>query len=164
MVNQREKDAYSETKVDRPIWEKEDVPLTREAMEKTLNIPDDLQCPVCRDLIKDAVLCPENACELCDECAREALIRDDNKNSECPVCQAPNVSPDELIPSRKTRLSVKNFLKSQQALAPVQLPHLNTFSEASNDGIKKPKIVENKMPSLPDIPGITIPKGIPYEF
>ena len=158
MVNQREKDAYSETKVDRPIWEKEDVPLTREAMEKTLNIPDDLQCPVCRDLIKDAVLCPENACELCDECAREALIRDDNKNSECPVCQAQNVSPDELIPSRKTRLAVKNFLKSQQALAPVQLPSA-LFSEISNDGIKKPK-VENKMPSLPDIPGITIPKGI----
>ena len=75
MVNQREMDAYSEPKVDRPIWDKDDVPLTREAVEKTLSIPDNLQCPVCRELIKDAVLCPENACEMCDECAREALIR-----------------------------------------------------------------------------------------
>ena len=76
MVNLSEQAAYSETKVDRPIWDKEDQgPLTREAVEKTMAVPDDLQCPVCRELIKDAVLCPESACEMCDECARESLIR-----------------------------------------------------------------------------------------
>merc|ERR1712037_138960 len=67
MVNLSEQAAYSETKVDRPIWDKEDQgPLTREAVEKTMAVPDDLQCPVCRELIKDAVLCPESACEMCD--------------------------------------------------------------------------------------------------
>ena len=158
MVNQREQEAYSETKVDRPIWDKEDQgPLTREAVEKTMAVPDDLQCPVCRELIKDAVLCPESACEMCDECARESLIREENTNSECPVCQSPNISPDDLIPSRKTRLAVQKFRNSQQlATATTAVPE--------NNDIKKPKsiinqIIENKMPSLPDIPGITVPKG-----
>jgi len=157
MVNQREQAAYSETKVDRPIWDKEDQgPLTREAVEKTMAVPDDLQCPVCRELIKDAVLCPESACEMCDECARESLIREENTNSECPVCQSPNISPDDLIPSRKTRLAVQKFRNSQQlATATTAVPE--------NNDIKKPKsiinqIIENKMPSLPDIPGITVPK------
>ena len=157
MVNQREQAAYSETKVDRPIWDKEDQgPLTREAVEKTMIVPDDLQCPVCRELIKDAVLCPESACEMCDECAREYVIREENTNNECPVCQLPNISPDDLIPSRKTRLAVQKFRNSQQlATATTAVPE--------ND-IKKPKsiinqIIENKMPSLPDIPGITVPKG-----
>ena len=159
MVNQREQAAYSETKVDRPIWDKEDQgPLTREAVEKTMAVPDDLQCPVCRELIKDAVLCPESACEMCDECARESLIREENTNSECPVCQSPNISPDDLIPSRKTRLAVQKFRNSQQ------LATATTAVPAENNDIKKPKsiinqIIENKMPSLPDIPGITVPKG-----
>ena len=153
MVNQREQIAYSETKVDRPIWDKEDQgPLTREAIEKTMAVPDDLQCPVCRELIKDAVLCPESACEMCDECARESLIREENTTNECPVCQSPNVSPDDLIPSRKTRLAVQKFRNSQQlATATTAVPE--------NNDIKKPKSIENKMPSLPDIPGITVPKG-----
>lgn len=157
MVNQREQAAYSETKVDRPIWDKEDQgPLTREAVEKTMVVPDDLQCPVCRELIKDAVLCPESACEMCDECARETLIREENTNNECPVCQSPNVSPDDLIPSRKTRLAVQKFRNSQQLAT-------STTAVPENNDIKKHKsiinqIIENKMPSLPDIPGITVPK------
>ena len=79
-------------------------------------------------------------------------IREENTNSECPVCHEPNVSPDDLIPSRKTRLAVLKFRNSQPALAVAVPP-------AENNEIKKPKILEtqNKMPSLPDIPGITVP-------
>ena len=148
MVNQKEMDAYSETKNDRPIWEKDDVPLTKEAVERTLIIPEDLRCPVCQDLFKDAVLCPEEACEMCDECARMALINEENTNNECPVCHVANVSPDDLIPSRKTRIAVQKFRNVQQPLAPV----------VPENDIKRSKQVE-KMPSLPDIPGITVPKG-----
>ena len=87
----------------------------------------------------------------------EWSLREENTNSECPVCQSPNISPDDLIPSRKTRLAVQKFRNSQQlATATTAVPE--------NNDIKKPKsiinqIIENKMPSLPDIPGITVPKG-----
>ena len=85
-------------------------------------------------------------------------FREENTNSECPVCQSPNISPDDLIPSRKTRLAVQKFRNSQQ------LATATTAVPPENNDIKKPKsiinqIIENKMPSLPDIPGITVPKG-----
>ena len=75
------------------------------AIEKNMIVPDGLLCPVCRELIKDAVICPENVCEMCDNCARKDL------NSKCPVCFE-SISLDELIPNRKTRLAVEVFRNS----------------------------------------------------
>ena len=74
-------------------------------IEKSMNVPDGLLCPVCRELIKDAVMCPENVCEMCDNCARKDL------NSKCPVCFE-SITLDELIPNRKTRLAVEFFRNS----------------------------------------------------
>ena len=76
-------------------------------IEKAVTVPDSLKCPVCKELIKDAVMCPENVCEMCDNCARKDL----KTNSKCPVCFE-NISPDELIPNRKTRQAVEKFRNS----------------------------------------------------
>ena len=76
-------------------------------VEKAMTVPDNLKCPVCKELIKDAVMCPENVCEMCENCARKDL----KTNSKCPVCFE-NISPDELIPNRKTRHAVEKFRNS----------------------------------------------------
>ena len=76
-------------------------------VEKAMTVPDNLKCPVCKELIKDAVMCPENVCEMCDNCARKDL----KTNSKCPVCFE-KISPDELIPNRKTRQAVEKFRNS----------------------------------------------------
>ena len=110
MVNEMEKKAYTETKVDRPFWDKDDAPLTNDSVD--LKIPEHLKCPVCKDLLKDAVIMPECACTMCDECARDALIREDNVDNECPVCQEPENFPEDLIPARKDREEVLKFRNS----------------------------------------------------
>ena len=146
MVNKMEERAYIETKVDRPIWEKDDTPLTKDAVEKNLQIPDHLKCPVCHDLIKDAVMMPSCACCLCDECARESLINEDNTKNECPVCSEPDNSPDDLIPVRQTREEVKKFRNTNKWAKESAKDDSDSLKKSSN---KK----DDKIPSLPDIPG-----------
>ena len=133
--------AYTETKVDRPIWEKDNMPLTKDAVEKTLQIPEHLKCPECQDLFKDAVMMPSCACTLCDECARDALTKDENSTKACPVCGEPDNSPDDLIPVRQVRDQVRKFRNSH-----------SKQTEEQSESVKKVKEKE-KMPSLPDIPG-----------
>merc|ERR1719412_2122919 len=38
MVNKMEEQAYTTKKIDRPIWEKEDTPLTKDAVERNIQI------------------------------------------------------------------------------------------------------------------------------
>ncbi len=140
MVNEMEQRAYTDTKVDRPIWEKEDTPLTKEAVERTLKIPEHLTCPVCQDLFKDAVMMPSCACCMCDECARDALTKDENLQKECPACGEPDNSPDDLIPVRQTREEVKKFRNDKS-------------NNASDESKKIKQREKEKMPSLQDIPG-----------
>ena len=129
-----EKKAYQDVKVDRPYWDKDDAPLTKDSVD--LKIPEHLQCQVCRDLLKDAIMMPECACTMCDECARESLLSQENTKNECPLCSEPNNSPDDLIPSRKDREAVTKFKNS------TGVAH-KTFEQ------KTQKL------ELPEVPGIT---------
>ena len=63
------------------------------------------KCPVCKDLLRDAIMMPSCACPMCDECARDALI--DSDNNACPSCGETDNSPDELIPWRQIRDKVR---------------------------------------------------------
>lgn len=130
-----EKRAYTETKIDRPFWEKEEKPFNKESVE--IRIPEDLKCPVCQDLLKDAVMMPSCACEMCDECARDALIKEENVNNECPVCGEQDNKPDEIIPVRGTREKVRKFRTS----------HIKDEERKAD----KKSAGENR-PTLPDIP------------
>ncbi len=155
MVNEMEKEAYTVIKVDKPMWATEDTPLTREAVENTLKIPDHLKCPVCDDLFKDAVMMPSCACCLCDLCARDALIKEENVKNECPVCDEPDNSPDDLIPVRQTREEVKKFRNS----------HLDAFKAVANnskEGTPSRQLSgPGGKPTLPDIklPDLTSSEG-----
>jgi E3 ubiquitin-protein ligase RBBP6 len=66
-------------------------------------VTPDLQCPLCKDLMKKAVqssCCKKN---FCDGCIRRALFED--PNSACPLCK--KVSPPEMLtPNMKTRSDV----------------------------------------------------------
>ena len=59
------------------------------------------KCPVCKELLRDAVMMPNCACSMCDECARDALINSDD--NACPSCGEPDNSPEDLIPWRQIR-------------------------------------------------------------
>ena len=145
MVNKKEMAAFHETKNDRPDWERENTPLTKAAIEKNIQIPDDLKCQVCQDLMKDAVMMPSCGDSMCDECARDALIKEENTKKECPICQEPDNSPDELIPVRKIREDVKKFRSA----------HMKEFAELNQlivDNVKNTAEEKQKPLTLPDIP------------
>ncbi len=111
MVNEMEADAYRQSKIDKPDWDAQEPSIA--SMPK-VEIPEDLKCPVCKDLLRDAVMTPVCACAICDECARNALTETDNDGNACPACGEKDNSPDELIPWRKIRWGQKNnkpFLK-----------------------------------------------------
>ncbi|XP_043215539.1 E3 ubiquitin-protein ligase RBBP6-like [Amphibalanus amphitrite] len=72
-------------------------------------VPDDLCCKVCKDLIREAVMSPCCGENFCDECLRTALV--ESENSECPECHQTDVSPDNIIPNRFIRKRVVKFEK-----------------------------------------------------
>lgn len=90
-------------------------------------IPDDLLCSICSDLLADAVMIPccgkLGGCKIkvffidfkfffvgnsfCDECVRSVLL--ESEDHECPDCHEKDISPATLIPNRFLRKSVANF-------------------------------------------------------
>nr|CCA26296.1 conserved hypothetical protein [Albugo laibachii Nc14] len=73
-----------------------------------LSPPDHLACPICKRLMNDAVLIPCCSESACDECLRAALI---DRNLVCVLCNAPNMSPEKLLPNKVLRASVDEFLR-----------------------------------------------------
>ncbi|CAG2054997.1 unnamed protein product, partial [Timema podura] len=94
--------AYKEGKKERPPFQQEPEPV----MEKP-EIPEDLLCTVCKDLLTDAVMIPCCGNSFCDECIRTVLL--ESEDHECPDCKEKDVSPDTLIPNRFLRNAVNNF-------------------------------------------------------
>ncbi|XP_028304292.1 E3 ubiquitin-protein ligase RBBP6-like isoform X2 [Gouania willdenowi] len=70
-------------------------------------IPDNLLCPICTELMIDAVLIPCCGNSYCDECIRTALL--DSEDHVCFTCKQSNVSPDNLIANKFLRQAVNNF-------------------------------------------------------
>lgn len=102
MVNEMEKQAYSEKKVEKNPW----LPDNEKPVVTKCLVPTELLCPICKDLLKDAVMMPCCAGSACDECARNGII--DSEGSRCPVC-ADVANPEELIPYRLFRDKVDKF-------------------------------------------------------
>ncbi|XP_021931899.1 E3 ubiquitin-protein ligase RBBP6 isoform X3 [Zootermopsis nevadensis] len=94
--------AYKEGKKERPPFQQEPEPV----VEKP-EIPEDLLCNVCKDLLADAVMIPCCGNSFCDECIRTVLL--ESEDHECPDCKEKDVSPDTLIPNRFLRNNVNNF-------------------------------------------------------
>uniref|UniRef100_A0A7E4V5K8 E3 ubiquitin-protein ligase RBBP6 n=1 Tax=Panagrellus redivivus TaxID=6233 RepID=A0A7E4V5K8_PANRE len=73
------------------------------------SIPDELKCPLCNDLLTEALLAPccgESFCAMCihDVMLKGSLTED---GSRCPTCVPPKpISADSLIPNKRVRDSV----------------------------------------------------------
>ncbi|KAK0161701.1 hypothetical protein PV327_008120 [Microctonus hyperodae] len=76
------------------------------AVEKP-EIPEDLLCNICKDLLTDAVMIPCCGNSYCDECIRTVLL--ESEEHECPDCNEKDVLPETLIPNRFLRNSVMTF-------------------------------------------------------
>ena len=118
-----ERIAYEEKKRDTSVSEMDDEDAAAALkLGKTLfvahnkkkpeDIPAELVCPVCKDLLADAIMMPSCLCSMCDECARDSLIDADNTTNICPVCGKPGNPPDDLIPWRKMRDQVDKYRNS----------------------------------------------------
>ena len=58
-----------------------------------LEVPSELQCPICQRLFKDASLVPCCGTSYCDQCIRDKLIED---GFVCPSCGTTEMTPDKL--------------------------------------------------------------------
>ncbi|KAF0688227.1 Aste57867_20097 [Aphanomyces stellatus] len=92
------------------------------------NPPPHLACPICKTLMRDAVLVPCCHESACDECIRSAVIA---HNLTCPLCHKA-LTPDDLIPNKVTRKSVDDcLLRSQHEIHGVHESRVKTPTPSS---------------------------------
>ncbi|XP_074328754.1 E3 ubiquitin ligase PARAQUAT TOLERANCE 3-like isoform X3 [Apium graveolens] len=135
----------------------EGMPSTRSVAD----LPQELYCPLCRAVMKDAVLtskCCFNS--YCDKCIRDYII----SKSMC-ICGATNVLADDLLPNKTVRDTIVRILeannnsgdnggsafqpqdmessRSPQRKIPSPKVPSPTLSAASRGGVVAPKIEDN---------------------
>lgn len=91
--------------VDHQAYNQKPVPMP--VQPPKMDIPEELVCSICSDLLTDAVMIPCCGNSFCDECIRGVLL--ESEDHECPDCHEKEISPDTLIPNRFLRTSVANF-------------------------------------------------------
>ncbi|XP_057977019.1 E3 ubiquitin ligase PARAQUAT TOLERANCE 3-like isoform X2 [Malania oleifera] len=87
----------------------EGLPSTRSVGD----LPPELHCPLCKEVMKDAVL-TSKCCfkSFCDKCIRDYII----SKSVC-VCGARNVLADDLLPNKTLRDTINRILESNNSSA-----------------------------------------------
>uniref|UniRef100_A0A6N2KDR3 DWNN domain-containing protein n=2 Tax=Salix TaxID=40685 RepID=A0A6N2KDR3_SALVM len=77
------------------------------------DLPPELHCPLCKEVMKDAVL-TSKCCftSFCDKCIRDYII----KKSKC-VCGVLNVLADDLLPNKTLRDTINHILESGNSSA-----------------------------------------------
>ncbi|XP_068636293.1 E3 ubiquitin ligase PQT3-like isoform X2 [Aristolochia californica] len=84
-------------------------PTTRSVSE----LPPELRCPLCKEVMKDAVLtgkCCFNS--FCDKCIRDHII----SKAVC-VCGATNILADDLLPNKTLRETINRIMESTTSSA-----------------------------------------------
>ncbi|CAI0413188.1 unnamed protein product [Linum tenue] len=87
----------------------EGLPSTRPVGE----LPPELHCPLCKEVMKDAVL-TSRCCfkSFCDKCIRDYII----SKSKC-VCGATSILADDLLPNKTLRDTINRILESGNSSA-----------------------------------------------
>ncbi|XLT46535.1 hypothetical protein HN873_039139 [Arachis hypogaea] len=77
------------------------------------DLPPELHCPLCNDVMKDAVL-TSKCCfkSFCDKCIRDYVI----SKSMC-ICGATNILADDLLPNKTLRDTINRILESGNSSA-----------------------------------------------
>jgi len=97
-----------------------------EDIYNTVPVPDDLRCPLCEKLFKDAVSIPCCGESYCDECIRNYLLKE--TKMQCPNCHKEQ-SPDNLVPNKQLRQAVEQHL--------LEFTNRKTGSDKSNTSNSK---------------------------
>lgn len=73
-------------------------------------VPEYLQCAICHDVVKDAMILPwdSEGRTTCESCIRDALTQN---GFRCPLTGQEGVSPDDLIPNLALRKAAEQFVK-----------------------------------------------------
>lgn len=73
-------------------------------------VPDHLQCAICNNVVKNAMLLPwdSEGRTVCETCIRDALTQN---GFRCPLTGMDGVSPDDLIPNVGLRKAAEMFIK-----------------------------------------------------
>lgn len=79
------KAAQSKTKAEAPV---------------KLELPAELTCPICKKLVKDAVIIQCCGGSFCYACIQEYLCENE---FTCPLCKETDVSPETLVPNKALR-------------------------------------------------------------
>ncbi|XP_037494116.1 E3 ubiquitin ligase PARAQUAT TOLERANCE 3 isoform X1 [Jatropha curcas] len=87
----------------------EGLPSTRSVGD----LPPELHCPLCKEVMKDAVL-TSKCCftSFCDKCIRDYII----SKAKC-VCGATNILADDLLPNKTLRDTINRILESGNSSA-----------------------------------------------
>lgn len=99
--------SYAVPVLDHQAYTQKNTPAAPTLPETKPEIPEDLLCSICSDLLTDAVMIPCCGNSFCDECIRSCLL--ESEEHECPDCHEKDISPGTLIPNRFLRNSVANF-------------------------------------------------------
>ena len=73
---------------------------TKSEAPTKLDLPDELMCPICKKLVKDAVIIQCCSESFCYECIQEHLCENE---FTCPMCKATDISPETLVPNKALR-------------------------------------------------------------
>ncbi|URE15418.1 DWNN [Musa troglodytarum] len=114
----------------------EGLPTTRSVSD----LPPELRCPLCKEVMKDAVL-TSKCCfrSFCDKCIRDYIIT----KLMC-VCGATNILADDLLPNKTLRETISRILES-------------TTSSTENAGsMVQVQDMESARPLQPKIPSPTL--------
>ena len=111
-------------------------------------VPDEFKCPICAELITDAVLISCCQTSFCDSCIRTYLIREER----CYQCGDTEVLCDDLTPNVKLRKEITFFVRSGVKGASPEAPK------------QLPSSVEKSNPSPENLPPNPTPQHlVPYQ-
>ncbi|KAM6318928.1 E3 ubiquitin-protein ligase RBBP6-like [Aegotheles albertisi] len=99
-------EAYARGKKEKPPFLPEE-PSSSSSSCSGGPVPEELLCPICKDLMADAAVVPCCGNSYCDECIRTALL--ESEEHTCPTCHQTHVSPDSLVANKSLRKAVNNF-------------------------------------------------------
>ncbi|KAH7277569.1 hypothetical protein KP509_39G057400 [Ceratopteris richardii] len=95
---------------------------------KTLaHIPFELHCPLCKNVLKDAMLASKCCFQsYCDKCIRDRIL----SNRKC-ACGATNILADDLLPNKTLRDAITSLLQTSSATGSAERPGSLHMMQAS---------------------------------
>ncbi|CAB0042065.1 unnamed protein product [Trichogramma brassicae] len=79
-------------------------------------IPKEIICPICKEILNDAVMIACCAMTFCHECISTYLV--ESEDQQCPHCKEKDVSPEQCWPNRYLRKLWLNNSKAAHGTAP----------------------------------------------